>query len=82
MNTTIQLSAEEIAGSCQSMGQSPAENARAIEDMFARQTPPDIFPRAIARADAWPRCPDTPEARYGLEYAYLLEFLICQEMKG
>lgn len=79
MNTNIQLTAEEIAEACADYD--GIGNRQTIEDSFERQTPPDIFIAAVARADQWPRCRNTPEGRYGLQYAYLLEFLICDELK-
>ena len=82
MNTNIQLTAEQIAEACAKAGSADGTlNRQNIEDAFERQTPPEIFIRAIARADRWPRCRNTPEGRYGLQYAYLLEFLICDEIK-
>lgn len=79
MNTNVQLTAEQIAQSCEVW--QDQRNRQAIEDAFERQTPPDVFIAAVARADGWPRCRNTPERLYGVQYAYLLEFLICAEIK-
>jgi len=78
MNTNITLPAEQIAKACE--GLQGESSRQAIEDCFERQTPPEIFIKAVARADGWPRCRNTPERYYGIEYAYLLEFLICDEL--
>jgi len=79
MNTNIQLTAEQIAKACKDYD--GIGSRQSIEDAFERQTPPEVFIAAVARADQWPRCRNTPEGRYGLQYAFMLEFLICDEMK-
>jgi len=79
MNTNIILTAEQIAQACEPW--QGDHSRQAIEDSFERQTPPEIFIAAVARADQWPRCRNTPEGRYGLQYAFMLEFLICDELK-
>lgn len=73
------LQAEQIADQC--ADRTGTLNRQAIENLFEVQTPPKIFQAALQRADGWPQCDDTPERRYGLQYAYLLEFLICDETR-
>lgn len=80
MNTNITLTAEQIAQACKLTGEGD-RNRQEIEESFERQTPPEVFTAALARADAWPTCRNEPAHRYGLQYAYMLEFLICDEVK-
>lgn len=75
--TSIQLTAEEIAANHALLDGDA--NRQAIEDAYAAQTPREVWVAALARADRWPSCGKGTAWRRGLQYAYLLEFLICDE---
>ena len=79
MNTNIKLTAEEIAEAGKDF-EGPA-NRSYIENAFEAQTPREVFLTARHRADMWPRCGEEGRGPIGVQYAYLLEFLICDEMK-
>ena len=71
------LIAEAVAQACDY--QTGTLNRQCIEDFFEEQTEPVIFKAALRRADQWPWCRDPEKKQYGLQYALLLEFLICDE---
>jgi len=76
---TKPLTAEQIADAC--ANKEGTLNRQAIEDLFEAQMEPQLFQDVLRRADSWPKCRNAPKGVYGLQYAYMIEFLTCDELK-